>query len=339
MRGLIILDGPDAVGKTTLANRILGGDMSGYIHLTYDPNWDDPDRTLWRMQYFTLIKAAWRFSRGLMTVIDRHWMSEQIYARVYRDGSTMNGESRGWDRVIQTLCGVYVICAPDPNSATLRHAKTLQEREEMYAADDKILQVATAYYNLWHGTPFNETRDYFQQLSGKGMKKRFDAVHYDIDTQSSPEKMDDVIAEIYTRLAGLKSTQYQAPFVGQPNYLGHPRKAEFIFVGEQINPKKTGRWPFIDYGASSRAISDVLNELRFDEQRAIWTNAIADDHHVGKLLAYYPDLKIIALGGKAWSQLTNLGHPVHGQVFHPAYAKRFNEMDQLREQLRIYINE
>jgi tRNA uridine 5-carbamoylmethylation protein Kti12 len=68
MKGLVILDGPDAVGKTTLARELLkasgdkivkcadGDEYSGYVHLQYYP-----DKELWRLQYYTLIKAAWRY--------------------------------------------------------------------------------------------------------------------------------------------------------------------------------------------------------------------------------------------------------------------------------------
>lgn len=331
MRGVIILDGPDAVGKTTLARKLLDGDDAGYIHLTYDPKWDDPDRTLWRMQFFAMVRAAVRFARGKLTVIDRHWMSEQIYARVYRDGTMMNGESRGWDRVVQRLCGVYVICAPAPASAWQRHRKTLGERPEMYKSDDEILRVADRYRSLWFGQRVGPVRDYVEFLSVKGMCGRPDAVHYDIDHEAN--QLDEVIGRIKDQLFNLQRLQYNAAFdISQSNYLGHLLEARILFVGERINPKKSGYWPFIGYGASSRVISDALQGLNFNERHGLWTNAIADDLHVRRLVEILPSLKVIALGSLASYELEKIGVD-HRLVYHPSFVMRFNQREQFQQSL------
>jgi thymidylate kinase len=181
MKGLVIIDGPDATGKTTLARQLLNGDDAGYIHLTYNPNWKDPDRTLCQKQRAALRCAVERLKQNKITVIDRHWLSEQIYARVYRGGTTMDRQARIWDAVIQRFQGVYVICAPIPASAWQRHRKTILERSEMYKSDDKILKVADRYRSLWFGQHTTAVRDYAEFLSVKGMCERSDAMLYDID--------------------------------------------------------------------------------------------------------------------------------------------------------------
>lgn len=325
--GLVILDGPDAVGKTTLAEHLLDGDMTGYVHLDYRP-----DRELWRLQYFALIKAAWRMSHGGLTVIDRHWPSEQIYSRAYREGTHMAAESRGWDRVMQRLCGVYVICCPSVESAVERHAKSHSGREEMYAPGPQIADVAQRYLDLWRGKSGVTRNDYVLSLTANGgMTNRYDCLRYNIDTEG--DNLRAVCQRIFDRISDLKGSQY-APALDYltPNFLGHAKKADVLFVGERINPKKSGRWPFIDFGASSAALSGVLDLINFDETRGLWTNAHANDRHVMSLLEAAPELKVIALGGEADLYLCGVGVK-HNVVYHPSYAKRFCKLDALARQL------
>lgn len=331
--GLVILDGPDAVGKTTLARALLDGDEGGYMHLSYDPSWTDPNRTLWKLQYFSLVKAAVRWGMGKLTVIDRHWMSEQIYANVYRGGSDLNAECRQWDRVVQRLCGVYVICAPDPVSAADRHLKMNDDRHEMYPPSRQIIEVAEQFRELWLGGDCNRN-DYVAHLIRLGgMRVRDDAIHYDLDDGLD---LRVVCQRIRDCSNDLRLDQYPLAFeYSKGNYLGHPRYAKFLFVGERINPTKSGRWPFVDHGASSATLSNVLHDLHFDERQAMWTNAYAQDEHVAALYyAYSP--KVISLGMSASLYLEESSIP-HVKVFHPAFAQRFNKVSELREQLRAAL--
>lgn len=325
---LVVIDGPDAAGKTTLANYLLGCDANvGYIHLGYAEGKD-----LWRMQYFALLKAAIRLSQGKLTVIDRHWPSEQIYSRTYRGGSNMTAEARGWDRVIRRLCGVYVMAVPTPDSAVFRHSK---KSVEMFPPGPLIRDVANHYWNLWHGHHFGDHSDYTGTitLSG-GMVARDDTIRYDIDQHG----FDLVAHRIYDKLLTVRRFQYpHASDYSKPNFLGNLGTAKFLFVGERINPNKSGLWPFIDYGASSAALSNILHELRFDETHGVWTNAYAKDQHIETLLELKPDLKVIAFGGAAGENLEQRGI-AHRQVFHPAYAKRFGQTAMLTLQLGDVLN-
>lgn len=332
MRGVVLLDGPDAVGKTTLAYALLNGDTAGYIHLEYFP-----DDILWRKQCCALLNAAYRMSLGKLTVIDRHWPSELIYSRAYRDGTHMNGESRGWDRVMQRLCGVYVICAPEPESAFARHEKANSERTEMYESDERILDVAHRYHDLWYGNPFADPRiDYIKQLCANGgMQKREDSMLYDIDKDGGDLPL--FANKVYRRLKYLQDMQYPPALnYYQPNFLGHAGFADVLFVGDKINPNKSTRfWPFIDFGASSAHISKVLHELEFNERRGCWVNANAPDQHIRPLLTYQSNFKtIIAFGNEAERHLLSLGIPKFYKVIHPSYAKRFGKTVELKAALK-----
>jgi hypothetical protein len=338
MKGLVILDGPDAVGKTTLARALLkasgdkivkcadGDEYSGYVHLQYYP-----DKELWRLQYYTLIKAAWRLSRGLLTVIDRHWPSELIYSRAFRDGTHMNAESRGWDRVIRRLCGVYVCCAPLPELCVERHMQS--DKHEMYKPGPEIADVAQRYFDWFYGNSAVEDVDYITQIAHNGgMCKRDDALLYDINKHG--HDLDLMCAHVGGLLEALQDTQF-TPALDylQPNFLGHLRNADVLFVGDEINPRKCGRWPFIDFGASSAFMSSILHDLQFDETRGLWTNSKAKDEHLQAIFHLRPELLVVALGQNADMRLSERQIP-HKNVFHPSFAKRFGYRDSLEQQLR-----
>ncbi len=343
MNGLILLEGPDAAGKTTLAETILKRvpeDKRSYIHLTYIKD----NREMWREQYLTLYRASLEVSAGKLVVIDRHWISENFYSDVYRDGTKLRAETRAWDRVLRKMAAITVLCAPDPGSAVVRHARSLQEREEMYESDDRIYQVAQLYRALACGNPnaphvntmdHGLEQSYAHQLINKGrFMDRYDTMFYDIDLHG--KMMEEVIDELLDTLRKWRATQFPRTLEHEGfNMLGHAATANILFAGEQINPKKKGRWPFIDYGASSRALTEILHSLSFDETKAMWSNAICsyDPDHLKALLEHKPTMKVIAFGETAERSLARQGIQVHHRVLHPSFAKRFARVHVLREQL------
>jgi hypothetical protein len=165
-----------------------------------------------------------------------------------------------------------------------------------------------------------------------GMILRPDAMLYDIDEHG--HDLASFRSQVFEKINGLLATQYQPALqLEYPNFLGHLRFADTLFVGDEINPLKHRHWPFVDFGASSAAISDILHDLNFDEGRGLWTNSKARTVHVQELVAANPDLHVIALGRVASRRLADWGIE-HRTVIHPSYAKRFNSLDLLHNQLK-----
>lgn len=137
--GVILLEGPDGSGKTTLANRLIklfGGGT--YIHLTYRFKDRMPD------YHGAMLRKAIRLARkGELVIIDRLHISEAIYAKVYRHGSK-------WPWMLETfnyLCEkhniIKVLCVPkDVNQGLNWFNKAKEERPEMY---DDITDVIKEY--------------------------------------------------------------------------------------------------------------------------------------------------------------------------------------------------
>lgn len=339
-----VLDGADAVGKTVLAEHFIKAcgtwtppgcpeqARTKYIHMTYIKN----NREMFLANYMALLRAQKWLSMGYNVILDRGWMSENIYAGVYRGGSGLAYDVRGLDRVIRRLCGIYVVCAPVVLSAVVRHATMSKKRVEMYEPDVRIAAIAQRYRDLWHGAVDVVERecydDYVQHIIDRGgMRMRQDAMLYDLDERG--HDLDSVLNEVLDMSKERRESQIDIGLdLNSPNFVGHAADAGFVMVGDKINPNKKGRWPFIDYGASSRTISKALHVLGVDETSLMWTNANDDPDHLKEIFEFSPDIRAVALGGNAVKKCESLGVP-HKSVYHPSFVGRFGRMNDFLQQL------
>lgn len=335
MNGLVLLEGPDSVGKTTLAEAIrarYGESNTDYIHLGYVKG----GREMFRANYLALWRASKMMSMGKVVVMDRGWMSENVYAAIYRGKADLPFEAAMFDRVCQRLCAAQVVCVPTVDSAAKRHAACHKQREEMYEPGPQIRQVARRFREMLFGRGTKDcgdripdTVDYAQRLiDGGGLDGRADVVHYDIDKHG--HDLPAIMEEIESVFLHRQATQF-APALDheRPNFLGHIRKAEFLFVGDRINPNKAGKYPLVDYGASSRVLTKVLHELKFDETRAVWCNA-NEDGMIDEIYYHKPALRVVTFGNQAEKRCATLPHD---HVWHPSYVGRFAKQNEYFLQL------
>ena len=141
---VLIVEGPDAVGKTTLCRKFQEFAGARYLHLTLR-------REMHRWQVAGLLRAL-ALSQYAPVVIDRHWPSEMVYAGVYRNGSKLHDEDRGMDELLSWLGIPYVFCHLDSVSQMVNaHTMSSGERPEMYQPDDRIRQVCEGYMQWWYG--------------------------------------------------------------------------------------------------------------------------------------------------------------------------------------------
>lgn len=319
---IIVLDGPDGTGKTTLAKAMCKQLHADYLHLTYR----------WKDRIFDYHTAAIRYAARKMcpVVIDRWWPSEAVYAKAFRGGSTWPLQGRLCQRVARKFAVVYVYCLPDSvQSAVKQHTQLAQIREEMY---DDITDVADLYLKLWHGEHTHpDTGQYIDQLIRTGgVHEQADHFCYTISTWGH------IINLFIERIAAAAVTWREAQF--QPalqynnwNLLGHMEKAEYLIVGEQVNPKfRRLFWPFYDYGNSSLLLTQALHKLNLDESRFMWANALNHDGTKNTLihtLLEQKPLKVITLGAIARKLLEN--ERVFAALPHPAWVKRFGRVDMV----------
>lgn len=145
---IIVIDGPDACGKTFLARKFCEQYGGRYLHLTLR-------KKMLEHQAVSLHLAA-KWSVNHPVVIDRHWISEQIYGGVYRSGSPLGIQASRLDCLFADVLGaVYVITLLGSVKETfMAHAQSTLVRDEMYEPDERAVQVINGYWDLWYGTKF-----------------------------------------------------------------------------------------------------------------------------------------------------------------------------------------
>ncbi len=136
---IVILEGGDGTGKTSLANNIISGKNSGhYLHLTY--NGFVKDHMEDYMQ--RALSSAVILSEYQPVVIDRWVMSELVYSNVFRNGTTLR-DPYGMLANAAIMGVTFVNCHPRDRERYLSSFDELKTtRSEMY---DSMLNVYDEY--------------------------------------------------------------------------------------------------------------------------------------------------------------------------------------------------
>lgn len=102
---LIILEGPDCVGKTTLGQFLTKHFDAFYYHATAKGKLVD---AMMDYQSNILDNAETAMARGQAVVLDRHWPSETVYGPVFRPTNPNGFDATPHSRRIKKLGGIYV---------------------------------------------------------------------------------------------------------------------------------------------------------------------------------------------------------------------------------------
>ena len=315
MKGIFVIDGPDACGKSTLANNFQLYCAHHNIPFLYQhAEYRFKERMF---QYHeAILRKAIKHSQHGIAVIDRlHW-SEYVYAKVYREGSAWPLQWRFFDRLLQKH-GAYniIACGRSPDQVLKWHREACKSRKEMYKPDIRMAEVAAEFINIYAARAHRS--DYFF----------YDRSLHDKDATISVTEIVD-----YFIYENQKFRQEQFPDALQTscyNLLGYVPRAEVLFLGDELNNKgRHQTWPFWEYRHSSLHMTQTLDELNFDESLAVWTNYKCDESqfYLHELLEYNKNLKVIALG-KFWITALKKENIRYTEVFHPSYARRFNVTD------------
>lgn len=315
--GLIVLEGCDGSGKTTLANYFVKKYGAVHIHQSY--RYADKMFTY----HTAVLDRAVRLSASKLVVLDRLWASEDIYGCVYRGGTRWPQEGRMVDRVLLKHGALQIFCLCDPATYADRLKKLANERAELYVS--KAEAIAKEYWSLYHGEPEPETSfprlvTYASDLrSAGGLKRRHDCMRYRIDFEGTDlarfaESALDLLLDIRTsQLLWLLDPNH-------PGVTGTVATATAIIVGDEVNSKSHRiSWPFYDYGRSSLTLAEAMHAVGADETKYLYTNANSED---GKRLLREVKLPVVCLGQEAHKTLTKLGIP-HETTYHPQFVRRF----------------
>ena len=187
--GILILEGADCSGKTTLAHAIAtnvmenGGD---FLYLHGSP-W--PGRVVEEHQRMAQ-QANDAINRGnTFVVIDHFWIAEQIYGAVYRGGPGYdNNMVNALDKTMNNLGALIILCVPTNLEAQIeRHLSRFIKGGEHFGDASKVV---ARYSDLWHGNLAHPGNSYIDKfIQHQDFKLRADVVRYDMDANKLNKMM------------------------------------------------------------------------------------------------------------------------------------------------------
>lgn len=123
---MIIIDGPDASGKTTLAKAIAETLNGQYIHCSYHEKWNI------EAYHRLIMHSAGKLEEmaNVPVIIDRWALSEAAYGNVYRDGPCYNTVEL-MQEAIKAYSPVLIYCKSDKTLENFERTK--HERNEMFS--------------------------------------------------------------------------------------------------------------------------------------------------------------------------------------------------------------
>lgn len=292
---VIVLEGPDCGGKTTLANWLVKNHDCQLVHT-------GPPQGLPFQEYMSqLMDVDLKRRMGMDTrpvVFDRLHLGERVYGPIVRDNDRLGPYyNRMLDRVLLGFGAVIVYCAPCDRQLTVDEwRKRAAEGKELITNEGLFEKVLQEYQSLM-------------------VKQIVSLAMYDY---TAPNAELNLIERVQT---------YGA-FPNEGPGIGHwsPGKSTLL-VGEQIAKPISGKvdWPFTGVGGSSLWLAERLEEWGVSERDLYWVNALrpANQKADPEFIARLRPKKVIALGVMADNWLDEAGI-AHEKVDHPQSWKRFN---------------
>jgi len=338
---IIILEGPDCSGKSTLAKELLSRyKNSVYLHMKHKFK-----KLMFHYNTAVFMQAERHLAEGKTVIIDRCWISENIYGGVLRNGGGWPLIGRYMERLFQKHSYVGVICKPwdDLYEQVWRH-KDQKDKDHPYKDNDYAL-IVSHYDNLANMTKTGLSPSTYIStiLSKERGIEEWPWINYD----HRNDLVEDIVDTIEFILERRDPSIYDQ-FNFDPNVTGNISSPKVLIVGERTNYlskqklRKDIGYPFHEYASSSLLINSALQELGVLESDICFMNAC----HLGKSQEYSlrtildeKNVPVIALGGTARhlvekaTQKYNSGTKEIYYTYHPSFAKRFKHEPAFKQDL------
>jgi thymidylate kinase len=312
---IVVLEGPDGAGKTTLAKYLCEHHSFKYLHSTYRFK-DRMDLYHWAQ-----LELALKLAQHSPVVIDRWYMSEFVYAKVYRGGSRWPMMGRLLDRVALKHGITYVWCVPLDALKYAQRFETLRaSRVEMY--DHSLEQVRQEYLAQY-----------------KRVEGRLDHLHYDMGEQNPKDLFE---TSLLSRVACVHMSRPRfTDNIDDRLIAGNLVDPDILLVGDQSKPKtRRAVWPFFEHANCSLWLTQALELEKIPEHKLAWANAydaagVSQFPRLQRLVDLCVPKVVIALGRHAGKVVAELEIKVRA-IKHPQWSRRFDPSDrreiaQLRE--------
>lgn len=285
---MIILEGPDCSGKSSLARAVF--DEHPYKHHGLYDEKQDP-------MYQTIDETY----HGVNDLWDRLHIGEQVYGPIYRGVDRLGAAGRRMlERFLLSRQAVLVKCIPPWQNVFLRFEE--RQAEEMFN-EEKYPQWQSQLHEQW--------------LQFQTAKSWLPTVWWNYVT-------DDPV-QLRTLAYQLMPGYNYGPGAGefrQGNILIVGEKISDKDEYQQV--KRVG--PFIMRGGCSEWLAEQMDEVGVPEQGLYWINALDNHERPTPAYPWIDDLQprlVVALGGvaKMWCQVNQLKNIEHFP--HPQWWKRF----------------
>lgn len=310
-KGIVIVEGPDHCGKTTLCNYLIRKHNAMYLHATYPiPNGDV------FAYHLNLLMKAIRVSQNRLVLIDRLWPSEVVYGNIYRKGVSMPGYQVLIDRLVRKHAGIYIFCLfSRSNNSNKKYVEILRKANKMNAQRDLYVEHGKQVY-----------KSYVNLFNVMWSPRRTDLFRYDYmeDGEDLEEVSDHIMSFLKTNI-NLQPMIFQSTDVN--NFLGHAQYADILFVGDRYSPKAKNKnhvWPFFELSNCSGYFLEKLQRTNVPDYKFAFTNL---NEKLGDKIVLYCRAKgktIIALGEPVVNGLIKLGVSTFHKMKHPQWYRRFN---------------
>lgn len=209
--GIVCLEGPDGVGKTTLAEHLVKEWRAVSFHASYRFK-----KMIPAFHTAILRKAMKVRDAGGIAVMDRSWPSEAIYGKVFRGGTRWPEYTFRMDDVFVEQGVVTVLCLPNSISESLARRRRRDEedpenleREKPVNGgkaydDSQMVELYSRYLDLWGGNMFCDGDDRAADLTRTGgvcIRPDFLRYRIEVEGQNISEFASTIVAKIAERAA------------------------------------------------------------------------------------------------------------------------------------------
>lgn len=340
---LIILDGPDCCGKTTLASKFKEKyhDKCSITHLSY--------KMAGKMGLYHLaaILHATRKQPDRLHILDRSWISEEIYGHVYRNGPENLFLNRMIHRIALKYSAVYILCIPhDVNEYLQFFLDVYKERNEMYDMDDQVPRIWDCFQSIITANSNEKLQGYSGFLqSNKTTIEPFAAPHwmvYDMFYDNPEETIEHSIL-IASDLFYRQVPQFNSP--KNQNGGGHAYGAKLLLLGDHsYGNYRRCNYPFVGAGSINQFLAQQLDLAGIAEEELLWMNVFNPNkgkkiEHLKYLFSFLACKSnppwIVAMGSEVdevsmeWAKKYGLESYL---INHPAWYATFNNQTDLLAQ-------
>lgn len=276
---IVILEGPDGAGKTTLSETLREHlQKSKMTHVVkHGPYNNISPEELCRI-YFRSMSHALTYNDHV--ILDRCWLSEPIYGNVYRDGKNRIDvpRRRMLERTALARGAVVVHCQPDFEVCLKAFSARL---------DDEYLDTV------------KQLKQVYEEYDSLGQGTSLPVVHYDF----TRDKIEDLYDQLQEKTIDNKAAGGGAFIPGNILMLCDKGPRTNVRASAAVVPFIN----FLDNDGPSRMLAETLEKEHIPESKLYWINTqtYQGTPTDAKFIKELQPSKIFALGNNAYTWALN----------------------------------